>query len=240
MNRKYLYAGAAAVVLAVPLAFAALPAASQQATIVRPDAQMMERMFEMQRGPDGRLTVQPGPQVRELVQQLQAQARGGDRNIQVRPAPRGQQGPQGGPLAQRAPLMPQRPATNPLEQYDTNKDGATTQAEIDTMRGDRLKQFDKNADGKLNIEEYQALWLDAYRRQMVDQFQRHDDDGDGAITVLEFNEDFATLVRRNDRNGDGKVDATDVARPQIVPPGAPGAQPTNAPGVPGVVVPRAI
>lgn len=252
MNRKYVYAGAAAAALAVPVALSALPASSQEAapgngpTIARPDAQMRERMLEMMRGPDGRMTVQPGPQVREMIEQMQAQARGGDRNIQARPNMPGPQGRDGrGPQADGGPrmqMMPQRPAVNPLEQYDTNKDGATTQAEIDAMRGDRLKQFDRNNDGKLNIEEYTALWLDAYRRQMVDQFQRHDDDGDGAITILEFNEDFATMVRRNDRNGDGKVDATDVARPQMTPPAAaPGAQPTAVPGArPPTGNPRAI
>lgn len=254
MNRKYVYAGAAAAALAVPMALSALPASSQETTphngptTLRPDAQMMERMFEMMRGPDGRMTMQPGPQMREMIQQMQAQAqaRDGDRNAQVRPAPQGRgpqvapRGPQG-PQARRAPLMPPRPAVNPLEQYDTNKDGATTQAEIDAMRGDRLKKFDRNNDGKLNIEEYAALWLDAYRRQMVDQFQGHDDDGDGAITIEEFNENFANMVRRADRNGDGKIDATDVARPQITPPAAPGAQPTAVPGArPQTGNPRAI
>ncbi len=94
MNRKYVYVGVAAAALAVPMALSALPASSQEAApgygppIMRPDAQMMERMFEMMRGPDGRLTVQPGPQIREMVQQLQAQARGGDRNNNWMNAPK--------------------------------------------------------------------------------------------------------------------------------------------------------
>ena len=136
----------------------------------------------------------------------------------------------------------QRPAVNPLEQFDTNKDGATTQAEINDMRAARLKQFDKNGDNKLTLEEYTQLWLDAYRRQMVHQFQRHDDDGDGLITIDEFNKDFANLVRRYDRNGDGKVDAIDVARPTppAPPTAAPRGAPTMAPMPPAAPNPRAI
>ena len=103
---------------------------------------------------------------------------------------------------------------NALAQFDTNKDGAVTQAEIDEMRTSRLKQFDKNNDGKLSLEEYQALWLDAYRTQMVRAFQGHDTDGDAAVTIEEFNRNFANIVRRADRNGDGKVDAQDQVRPQ--------------------------
>jgi hypothetical protein len=245
MNRKLAYASVAVAALAVPVALAALPAASQEAnrngqTVIRLDADAMNCMIETLRGPDGRFTAQPGPQIREMVQQLQAQARGGDRNAQVRPQGPQPRGPQAAPPP-RAQLMPPRPPVNPLEQFDTNKDGATTQAEIDAMRADRLKRFDRNNDGKLNLEEYAALWLDAYRRQMVDQFQAHDDDGDGLITFEEFNENFATLVRRYDRNGDGKVDATDVARPQGMPPAAaPGGAPTRAPGGPANAGPRPI
>ena len=110
------------------------------------------------------------------------------------------------------------------------------------MRAARLKQFDKNGDNKLTLEEYTQLWLDAYRRQMVHQFQRHDDDGDGLITIDEFNKDFANLVRRYDRNGDGKVDAIDVARPTppAPPTAAPGGAPTMAPMPPAAPNPRAI
>jgi len=233
MNRKYLFAGVAAAALAVPVALAALPAYSQEAA---------PKMRMFQQGPNGqRFGMVPNEEMRQMIQEMQAQgrermqqqmrpnqpqARGGDER-----GPQGR-GPMMGPQAQRAPMMPPRPATNPLERYDTNKDGATTQAEVDAVRGDRLKQFDRNNDGKLNLEEYAALWLDAYRRQMVDQFQGHDDDGDGQVTIEEFNENFANLVRRNDRNGDGKVDATDVARPQVAPgqPAAPGT-PTMVPGM---------
>ncbi len=127
------------------------------------------------------------------------------------------------PAASQQAMPPAPPAMRgpaPLAQFDTNQDGAVTQAEIDTMRSDRLKQFDKNADGKLNLEEYQALWLDAYRTQMVRAFQGHDIDGDAAVTIQEFNRNFANIVGHADRNGDAKVDAQDMVGPQVPPPQA--------------------
>ncbi len=90
-----------------------------------------------------------------------------------------------------------------LEAFDTNNDGQLTQTEIDTFRADRLAKFDSDGNGTLSLKEYEALWLDAYRERMVDEFQRHDHDGDAVVTAEEFNEPYAKLVARMDRNGDG-------------------------------------
>lgn len=100
-----------------------------------------------------------------------------------------------------------------LEAFDTNKDGAVTQDEINAARGANLAKFDANRDGKLSVEEYTALWLDAVRTDMVRQFQGHDADGDGQVTADEFNARFKDAVARADVNRDGKVDATDAQRP---------------------------
>lgn len=101
---------------------------------------------------------------------------------------------------------------NILETYDANADGQVTQEEVDAFRADRLAEFDANGDGSLSLQEYEALWLDAYRDRMVDNFQRHDDDGDGAVTIEEFGEDQARLVQRMDRNDDGVIDDADKSR----------------------------
>lgn len=93
--------------------------------------------------------------------------------------------------------------------YDINEDGQITQEEVDRFRADRLAEFDADKDGSLNLDEYQALWLDAYRDRMVDQFQRHDDDGDGIVTVEEFGEDQARMVARMDSNDDGVLTLDD-------------------------------
>jgi hypothetical protein len=97
--------------------------------------------------------------------------------------------------------------------YDTDKDGRLTQAEIDAARQQQLTKFDQNGDGRLTLQEYQALWLDAMREAMVRQFQSHDRDGDAVITVEEFQVRFSDLVREHDDNDDGAL-TQDELRPR--------------------------
>jgi Ca2+-binding EF-hand superfamily protein len=92
-----------------------------------------------------------------------------------------------------------------FETFDANQDGRLTQAEIDQARQAKLTEFDRDGDGSLTLEEYQALWLDAMRERMVDNFQDHDDDGDGMVTAEEFGERYSGIVSRVDEDGDGAV-----------------------------------
>jgi len=94
--------------------------------------------------------------------------------------------------------------------YDTDNDGKLSQEEIDQGRANQLKKFDKDGDGTLTLPEYEALWLDAMREQMVDRFQDHDVNGDGKVTAEEFGERFAGMVKFMDTNGDGVLDQQDM------------------------------
>ena len=75
---------------------------------------------------------------------------------------------------------------------------------------DRLARFDGNGDGKLSLEEYHALWLDAIRARLVDRFQHLDEDGDAAVTREEFLKPYARLVAHMDQNGDGAIGFDDM------------------------------
>lgn len=97
------------------------------------------------------------------------------------------------------------PGERLFEAFDANQDGTLTQAEVDQARQAKLAEFDADGDGSLDLEEYQALWLDAMRERMVDQFQAHDDDGDGMVTAEEFGERYSRIVSRLDADGDGEV-----------------------------------
>ena len=50
------------------------------------------------------------------------------------------------------------------------------------------------------------------RERMVDQFQAHDDDGDGMVTAEEFGERFDRIMSRLDDNDDGAGDRGRDAR----------------------------
>ena len=99
-----------------------------------------------------------------------------------------------------------------LDTYDTNDDGKLTQAEIDEARKANLAKFDTDANGELTLVEYQALWADAMRRAMVRQFQAHDADGSGTVTIEEFTVRFSDVVENLDRNGDGELTRDELRR----------------------------
>jgi hypothetical protein len=117
-----------------------------------------------------------------------------------------------------------------LESFDTNDDGSVTQAEIDEARRQRLTSFDRDGNGELGLEEYQALWLDAMRRPMIRRFQANDADASGGITVEEFQARYEDVVRDLDRNGDGELTRDDLRRRGQGPGPGPGSGPGPGPG----------
>ena len=96
-----------------------------------------------------------------------------------------------------------------MKSFDADGDGSLSQAEIDAGRTQQFEQYDSDQDGTLNLQEYQAFWMEMNRSRMVDAFQRLDDDGDAAVTAEEFLEPFANIVERRDRNGDGVLSRDD-------------------------------
>ena len=96
-----------------------------------------------------------------------------------------------------------------MERYDTNKDGKVTQQEIDANRTEWFGKFDADKNGSLNLKEFETLWLEAHRKQMVREFQRLDPNGDAGVTLDEYKEPLSRIVANRDRNGDGAISKED-------------------------------
>jgi Ca2+-binding EF-hand superfamily protein len=98
-----------------------------------------------------------------------------------------------------------------LERYDLNQDGEITQEEIDSNRAEWHAEFSGDGDA-MTLEQFQDLWLRARHRQMVREFQRLDRDGDGEITLEEYQRPMADFVERFDRTGSQSLSRDDFQR----------------------------
>src|SRR5688500_4286552 len=96
-----------------------------------------------------------------------------------------------------------------MQRYDANKDGKVTQQEIDTNRSEWHGKFDTDKNGSLNLKEFEALWLEAKRQEMIREFQRLDPNGDAALSLDEYKEPLSRFVANRDRNGDGALSRDD-------------------------------
>ena len=123
-----------------------------------------------------------------------------------------------GGLALAAPSLAQRGAMGMmgglgaeqlLREVDTDRDGRMTQAEIDAAVNARFTRFDADGNGRLSLDEFNALWADVTRPAAVRAFQFMDPNGDASVTKAEVDERTSRLVQRFDRNGDGALSMQD-------------------------------
>lgn len=113
--------------------------------------------------------------------------------------------------------------------YDTDRDGVVTREEYDTVRKQRFMAADVNRDGWLSEAEYVAEYEGRLKQQYAGRapderyagsikqahvrFNILDTDRDGQLTVNQDSAIANKTFQQNDKNGDGKVDQADGAKP---------------------------
>ena len=100
-------------------------------------------------------------------------------------------------------------------QYDIDNDGVLSPEERAAQREDLTREFDKDGDGQLNIEEQLDRINTTRERQAIDRFvDRYDADGDGAMgggDYSAFLRDYSNASLRADVNGDGMINTLDMS-----------------------------
>lgn len=113
--------------------------------------------------------------------------------------------------------------------YDANRDGVVSREEYDTVRKQRFVAADTNRDGWLSEEEYVAEYEGRLKQQYAGRAQDEryagsikqahvrfkilDTDKNGQLTVEEDIAIADKTFKQNDKNGDGKIDQADGAKP---------------------------
>jgi Ca2+-binding EF-hand superfamily protein len=101
----------------------------------------------------------------------------------------------------------QQPAYDPHKAFmeaDKNKDNAIEMSEFYERSVDVFFLGDKNKDGKLSKEEYDAVVV------IQEDYKQVDTDGDGMISESEFITARVPLFKQADANHDGKLSEQEV------------------------------
>ncbi len=97
-----------------------------------------------------------------------------------------------------------------FERFDADGDDRVTRAEVSAFQDNLMSNHDADGNASINLQEFQAIWLEHMRPRMVDGFQRLDDDGDGEITKAELDTKLNRMLRWMDRNDDGAIDYGEI------------------------------
>ncbi|RMH93016.1 EF-hand domain-containing protein [Lysobacter pythonis] len=108
--------------------------------------------------------------------------------------------------------------------YDRNSDSHLAREEFDTARAEQFERTDVNRDGRIGFDEYATEYGERIERARHDlnvrairqtrvRFGVLDKNRDDRVDWGEYMASGQRLFDGNDRNGDGRVDATDATHP---------------------------
>ena len=97
--------------------------------------------------------------------------------------------------------------------FDADGDGRITRREFINARELRFTRMDQNGDGFIRADDFQRLQTSAAVRQRLAQLLADADlNRDGAVSRAEYSVTGTPLFDHGDRNADGFVDRSEVAR----------------------------
>ncbi|MBD8893997.1 EF-hand domain-containing protein [Roseibium litorale] len=96
-----------------------------------------------------------------------------------------------------------------IAQFDKDQDGKVSREEFEAGRAKIFALADTDGSGGFSLQDFPAIWLEVTKPHTVRMFQRFDANGDLGLTQEEMAGPMADLVEDMDRNGDGVVTKAD-------------------------------
>jgi Ca2+-binding EF-hand superfamily protein len=103
-----------------------------------------------------------------------------------------------------------------LEPMDVDNNGAITRSEIETATATQASEIDGNKDGAITAEEVVAYREKQRLQRLADQIKAMDQDGNGTVSVQEYQDAQTWRLARLDDDGNGTIDTQEL-RPRMGP-----------------------
>jgi hypothetical protein len=97
-----------------------------------------------------------------------------------------------------------------LTQMDADKDGTVTRAEIDAHEAARAAEIDADKNGTITVDELIAHHEKMRQQHMAERLKAMDQNGDGNVSLEEYEAAHTWRMARLDRNGDGKIEPDEM------------------------------
>lgn len=97
-----------------------------------------------------------------------------------------------------------------LTEMDADKDGTVTRAEIEAHEAARAADIDADKNGTITADELIAHHEKMRQQHMADRLKAMDQNGDGNVSIEEYEAAQTWRMARLDRNGDGKIEPDEM------------------------------
>jgi Ca2+-binding EF-hand superfamily protein len=97
-----------------------------------------------------------------------------------------------------------------LTEMDADKDGTVTSAEIKAHEAAQAAEIDADKNGTITAEELIAHHEKMRQQHMAERLKAMDQNGDGNVSVEEYEAAQTWRMARLDRNGDGKIEPDEM------------------------------